>query len=34
VQSPEAQARTQAAFARGLQTRDAELDLDHILGST
>src|SRR3954462_12998194 len=33
-QAPEAQARIHAAFRRGLQTRDAELDLDHILEST
>ena len=33
VQAPEAQARIQTAFQRGLQTRDAELDLDHILES-
>src|SRR5690348_4527639 len=31
VQGAEAQARTRAAFARGFQTRDAELDFDDIL---
>jgi enoyl-CoA hydratase/carnithine racemase len=32
VGAPEAQARIQAAFERGLQTRDAEIDLTDILG--
>jgi enoyl-CoA hydratase/carnithine racemase len=32
VREPEAQARIQAAFRRGLQTRDAELDFSHVLG--
>jgi len=32
VREPEAQARIQAAFERGLQTRDAELDFNRVLG--
>jgi enoyl-CoA hydratase/carnithine racemase len=32
VSEPEAQARIQAAMRRGLQTRDAELDLAHVIG--
>ena len=32
VREPEAQARIQAAFQRGLQTRDAELDIARVLG--
>jgi enoyl-CoA hydratase/carnithine racemase len=32
VRAPEAQARIQAATRRGLQTRDAELDLARVLG--
>ena len=32
VREPEAQARIQAAFQRGLQTRDAELDFSRVLG--
>jgi hypothetical protein len=32
VSAPEAQARIQSAFRHGLQTRDAELDLDAVLG--
>jgi enoyl-CoA hydratase/carnithine racemase len=32
VSAPEAQARIQAAFQRGLQTRDAELDLTDVVG--
>jgi enoyl-CoA hydratase/carnithine racemase len=32
VREPEAQARLQAAFQRGLQTRDAELDFTRVLG--
>jgi hypothetical protein len=32
VRSPEAQKRTQAAFKRGFQTRDAELSLGRLLG--
>ena len=32
VQAPEAQARIQAAMRRGLQTREAELDFDHVVG--
>ena len=32
VTTPEAQARIQAAMQRGLQTRDAELDLARVLG--
>ena len=32
VSTPEAQARIQAAMQRGLQTRDAELDLATVLG--
>ena len=33
VRAPEAQARIQAGFQRGLQTRDAELDFDRVIGS-
>jgi enoyl-CoA hydratase/carnithine racemase len=32
VREPESQARIQAAFQRGLQTRDAELDFTRVLG--
>jgi enoyl-CoA hydratase/carnithine racemase len=32
VREPEAQVRIQAAFQRGLQTRDAELDFSRVLG--
>jgi enoyl-CoA hydratase/carnithine racemase len=32
VREPEAQARIQAAFKRGLQTRDAELDFNRVIG--
>lgn len=32
VREPDAQARIQAAFGRGLQTRDAELDFSRIVG--
>jgi enoyl-CoA hydratase/carnithine racemase len=32
VREPEAQARIQAAFQCGLQTRDAELDFSRVLG--
>ena len=32
IREPEAQARVQAAFQRGLQTRDAELDFNRVLG--
>jgi enoyl-CoA hydratase/carnithine racemase len=32
VREPEAQGRIQAAFQRGLQTRDAELDFNRVLG--
>jgi enoyl-CoA hydratase/carnithine racemase len=32
VSAPEAQSRIRAAFERGLQTRDAEIDLSRILG--
>jgi enoyl-CoA hydratase/carnithine racemase len=32
VREPEAQARIQAGFRRGLQTREAELDFDRVLG--
>jgi enoyl-CoA hydratase/carnithine racemase len=32
VVQPEAQARISAAMRRGLQTRDAEIDLAHVLG--
>jgi enoyl-CoA hydratase/carnithine racemase len=32
VRQPEAQARMRTAFERGLQTRDAEIDLAHVLG--
>jgi hypothetical protein len=32
AQKPEAQSRFQAAFKRGLQTRDAEIDLARMLG--
>ena len=32
VREPEAQARVRAAFQRGLQTRDAELDFDRVIG--
>jgi enoyl-CoA hydratase/carnithine racemase len=32
VREPEAQTRIQAAFQRGLQTRDAELDFSRVLG--
>jgi enoyl-CoA hydratase/carnithine racemase len=33
VRGPEAQARTKAAFERGFQTRDGEMDLGRLLGS-
>ena len=33
VRDPEAQQRTQAAFRRGFQTRDAELDLSRMIGA-
>ena len=32
AQKPEAQSRFQAAFTRGFQTRDAEMDLARLLG--
>jgi hypothetical protein len=32
VQNPEAQRRIQAAMRRGMQTRDAELELAPVLG--
>ena len=32
VSAPEAQARIRVAFQRGLQDRDAEIDLAHVLG--
>jgi enoyl-CoA hydratase/carnithine racemase len=32
VRTPEAQSRIQAAFKRGFQTRDAEMDLARLLG--
>lgn len=32
AQKPEAQTRFQAAFRRGFQTRDAEMDLARLLG--
>ncbi|HYS06027.1 MAG TPA: hypothetical protein VEW47_12610 [Candidatus Dormibacteraeota bacterium] len=32
VRNPEAQSRIQAAMKRGLQTRDAEMDLARMLG--
>jgi hypothetical protein len=32
VNTPEAQALIAAAMKRGLQTRDAELAFDHVLG--
>jgi hypothetical protein len=34
VRSPEAQERIGAALKNGLQTRDAEMDLDRILGDS
>jgi uncharacterized protein (DUF1501 family) len=33
VKNPEAQQRIQAAFKRGFQTRDAEMDLGRMLGA-
>jgi hypothetical protein len=32
VQRPDSQTRIRTAMERGLQTRDAEIDLAHILG--